>query len=120
MKVILSLALVGVIAAASPVAAKPKHEHERHADCRFEPADVVIVREYYEPRYKPLPPGLAKKYYRTGHLPPGWQKKMEPIPVVVERRLTPLPDGYRRGYIDGAVVVYSPRTQIMIDVMMLQ
>jgi hypothetical protein len=41
---------------------------------------------------------------------------MEPLPVVVERELEPLPPGYRRGYIDGSVVVYSPQTQVMIDV----
>jgi hypothetical protein len=41
---------------------------------------------------------------------------MEPLPVVVERELVVLPSGYQRGYIDGAVVVYSPRTRVMIDV----
>ena len=41
---------------------------------------------------------------------------MVPLPVAVERRLVALPRGYRRGYIDGAIVVYSPRTEILIDV----
>jgi len=118
---------VAVIALASAVTATadPKHWHDgddkhgkKHDEgsCYFRHEDVRVIREYYEPMYRPLPPGLAKKYYRTGHLPPGWQKKMEPLPVVVERELEPLPTGYQRGYIDGSVVVYSPQTQVMVDV----
>jgi hypothetical protein len=92
-------------------------EGNHHAGaCYFRRQDVRIIREYYQPRYRSLPPGLAKKFYRTGHLPPGWQKKMEPLPVAVERELVVLPPGYKRGYIDGAVVVYSPRSRVMIDI----
>jgi len=128
-------ALLLSIAVAAPAAAKPKHwhddekqskkhhddddDHRRGVTCYFEPQDVRIIREYYEPRQQSLPPGLAKKYQRTGHLPPGWEKKMEPLPVVVERRLVPLPPEYRRGFIDGSVVVYSPNTKVMIDVVAL-
>jgi hypothetical protein len=126
--------VVLIAVSAAPVLAKNKHWHEddkhgnKHArydddrdrhDCYFRPDDVRIIREYYVPRYRSLPPDLAKKYYRTGHLPPGWQKKLEPIPVVVDRRLVPLPYGYRRGYIDGTVVIYSPRTQVVVDVVTL-
>ncbi len=139
MKLLLGVLLLSLLPAA-PAAAKPKHWHEdekhwkkhanhhdkerdearhRAASCYFQPRDIRIVREYYEPRYRSLPPGLAKKFYRTGHLPPGWEKKMEPLPVAVERRLVELPTGYSRGYIDGVVVVYSPRTQILIDVVPL-
>ena len=93
------------------------HAVERRVEVSYLPAqDVRIIREYYEPRYRSLPPGLAKKYYRTGHLPPGWEKKMEPLPVEVERRLIVLPTEYRRGFIEGRVVVYSPRTQVIVDV----
>jgi len=82
----------------------------------FRPHDVQIITEYYAPERRSLPPGLAKKYYRTGHLPPGWQKKIQPLPVVIERQLIVLPPDYRRGVIDGYAVVYNPRTQVMIDV----
>jgi hypothetical protein len=75
-----------------------------------------VISDYYAPRYRRLPPGLAKKYARTGHLPPGWEKRVEPLPVVVERQLIALPDGYRRGIIDGQAVIYLPRTQVVIDV----
>jgi hypothetical protein len=118
----------------SPVWAKHWHEdkkhwqlHQKHDDddvrfdhragaCYFEPHDVRVIREYYAPRYRALPPGLAKKLYRTGHLPPGWERRMEPMPVVVERELPPLSGGYRRGFIDGYAVVYNPGTQVIIDV----
>jgi hypothetical protein len=95
------------------------NKHSRHEQCYFEPHDIRVISEYYAPRYRSLPPGLAKKYYRTGHLPPGWQKKMEPLPVVVERQLVPIPSGYRRGLIDGHVVVYNPGTQVIVDVVPL-
>ena len=76
-----------------------------------------MITEYYAPQYRALPPGLAKKYARTGQLPPGWQKKMQPFPVAVERQLPVLPPEYRRGYIEGYAVVYNPHTQVVIDVM---
>ena len=108
-----------------------KHaKHEAHDDddrefdhrgggCYFELRDVRVISEYYAPRYRRLPPGLAKKLYRTGHLPPGWERKIEPLPVVVERQLAPFPDGYQRGVIDGYVVAYSPNTRVIIDVVAL-
>jgi len=124
-RLMLGVMLLSVLPAAT-AAAKPKHWHddEKHWNrqgqaCYFQREDIAIIRQYYEPRYRSLPPGLAKKYYRTGHLPPGWQKKMEPLPVAVERRLVVLPPEYRRGYIDGTVVVYSPRTQVVVDMISL-
>jgi len=136
MKRTICVLLVSLLAAA-PAAAK--HENRKHSKKHsqahdrdrddldvahrvnryFGPRDVQIVREYYVPRQRSLPPGLVKKFYRSGRLPPGWAKKMEPLPVSVERQLVPLPPTYRRGYIDGAIVVYSPRTQVMIDVVIL-
>jgi len=81
----------------------------------FSTEDVRVIREYYAPRYRSLPPGLQKKYARTGQLPPGWQKKMQPLDPVVERRLVALPAGYRRGIVDGRAVIYDDRTHVMID-----
>ena len=85
----------------------------------FSSHDVQVIREYYAPRYRKLPPGLQKKYARTGTLPPGWQKKMEPLPSSLERDLVVLPSGYRRGVIDGHAVIYQPNTQVIIDVAVL-
>jgi hypothetical protein len=135
MRFALSVLLVGSLTAAPALAKHPhegksgnKHWKAHHWDddddqgdhhagaCYFRRQDIRIMREYYAPRYRSLPPGLTKKFYRTGHLPPGWEKKIEPLPIAVERELVVLPSGYRRGYMDGAVVVYSPRTRVMIDV----
>src|SRR5919197_3385549 len=116
-----------ILLASAPALAKHWHEgekhgkHARHDDhdddrCYLESRDVRVITEYYAPRYRALPPGLAKKYARTGHLPPGWERKMEPLPVAVERRLVVLPPDYRRGVIDGYAVVYNPRTQVIVDI----
>jgi hypothetical protein len=80
--------------------------------------EVEVIRTHYAPRYKKLPKGLQKKYARTGQLPPGWQKKMEPFPADLERHYTPLPTGYRRGVIDAHAVIYNSRGGI-IDVAVL-
>lgn len=85
----------------------------------FSTRDVQVIREYYAPRYRRLPPGLQKKYARTGTLPPGWQKKMQPFPVVLERDLAVLPRGYRRGVLDGHAVIYRPDSRVIIDVAVL-
>ena len=106
--------LLSTLAFATPAFAK--HGHGDKKQCYVEAHDVRIVREYYEPRYRNLPPGLAKKYERTGKLPPGWEKKVHPLPVEVERQLVVLPPGYRRGYIDGTMVVYTPQTHTVIDI----
>lgn len=106
--------------------------HGKHQDVResrdgvrgsvhvvFSTGDVRVLREYYAPQYRSLPPGLQKKYNRTGQLPPGWQKKVQPLPVVVERQLVALPSDYRRGVIDGNAVIYAPRTGVIIDATVL-
>ena len=80
--------------------------------------DVEIIRSYYAPRYRSLPPGLQKKYARTGQLPPGWQKKVEPFPASLEHQCAALPAGYRRGVIDAHAVIYNSRGTI-IDVAVL-
>ena len=80
--------------------------------------DVEIIRRYYVPRYRNLPPGLQKKYKRTGQLPPGWQKKMEPFPATLERDCAPLPAGYRRGVLDAHAVIYNSHGTV-VDVTVL-
>jgi hypothetical protein len=85
----------------------------------FLPRELQIISEYYAPRYRNLPPGQRKKLARTGQLPPGWQKRMEPFPVEIERQLARLPAGYRRGVMDGHAVIYNPRTQALVDVAVL-
>src|SRR5687767_4763386 len=90
-----------------------------HVDFHFSTGHVHTIREYYAPRYRNLPPGLQKKYARTGQLPPGWQKKLEAFPVELDRRLVTLPAGYRRGVVDGHAVIFDDRTNVLIDVAVL-
>ncbi len=73
----------------------------------------AVQRYYTGPRG--LPPGLRKKYYRTGTLPPGWQKKIRPFPPELVRALSPPPPHCERGYIDGFAVVYDRRTRVIVD-----
>jgi hypothetical protein len=112
------------LSVATPAEAKSGHKRDKHdrvAEERvvhvgFAPYDVRVIREYYAPRYRRLPPGLQKKYMRTGQLPPGWQRRFEPLPLVVERRLVVLPHGYRRGIIEGHAIIFNPGTHVIVDV----
>ena len=125
---IVGLLLGGVVLGAEKGGKQKKKDvkqavvHDDHSSVSvhvaFGDRDVQVLRSHYAPRYRSLPPGLAKKYARTGQLPPGWQKKMEPMPVVVERELVALPHGYRRGVIEGHAVIYNSRGMI-IDVAVL-
>ena len=90
------------------------HErHRRYGDSCFREEHLRVIHGYYHERG--LPPGLAKKYYRTGELPPGWERRIQPFPYEVERGLPPVSAGYARGYVDGYAVIYQPRTHVVID-----
>ena len=63
-------------------------DRERHRSCGdgcFSEDHIRMIRDYYGPQV--LPSGLAKKYYRTGQLPPGWEKKVRTFPPQIEQRL---------------------------------
>ena len=89
------------------------------AHVHFSIGERRVIREYYAPRYRALPPGLQKKVARGGQLPPGWQKKLQAFPFEVERQLAPLPRDCGRGVIDGHAVIYSTRSHAVIDVAVL-
>jgi len=74
--------------------------------------DVVVVRDYYRPYYRPAP-RVAYRYYRGGYLPPYWRTRIVPVPVYLEPEFVPVPYGYRRGLIDGHAVVYNSRGFIL-------
>ena len=82
----------------------------------FATRDVTAIRAHYGSRYKNLPPGLQKKLARGGSLPPGWEKKIEPLPAALERNLLVLPQGYKRGVMDGHAVIYDPITHAIMDI----
>ena len=80
----------------------------------FRRADYTVIQRYYSgPR--DLPPGLRKKYARTGTLPPGWEKKIRPFPAELVRTLPPPPPNCDRGFIDGVAVVYDRKTRVILD-----
>ncbi len=43
--------------------------------------DIVVVRDYYRPYYRPVPRGVRANYYRGGYLPVGWRTRVVPVPV---------------------------------------
>lgn len=86
------------------------HGHGRY----FRDSDYGLMRQYYSGPTN-LPPGLRKKYYRTGTLPPGWQKRFQPMPPVLVQQLPPVPAYCERGYVDGYAVVYDKRTRVILD-----
>jgi len=92
--------------------------YDRRDDRYFRSRDVVVIRDYYRPYYRPLPPGLRHRYYRGGYLPPGWARRVYPVPVYLEPELVVVPRGYRRGIIDGHAVVYNDRG-FVLDVAVL-
>ncbi len=106
---------------------KARHHDDNHDDHKdegprghgkghvryFRPEDRVILGQYYP--VQSLPPGLRKKYARTGTVPPGWQKRVQPLPVAVVEQLPPPPPNCERGYVDGYAVVYDRRTRVILD-----
>lgn len=91
------------------------HTAATQSAVRWGAGDVRILREYYVQHPVNLPPGLQKRYERTGQLPPGWQKKLQAFPSGIESRLPP-PCAYcGRGVVDGYGVIYDKRTNIILD-----
>lgn len=101
--------------------------HERDYDVRvvFSDRDRALIRDYYAPRYRGLPPGLAKK----GKVPPGHAKKLyrgasiphdypwKAIPHDLEDRLDRLPEGYVRVIVGADIGIMKVRTRIVVDLL---
>ena len=127
MKSLLSVMIAGVLLGGTVLADraeagdKRRGSNHRRADIRYEQRDnryfrgrdIVVIRDYYRPYYRQVPPGLHVRYARGGYLPHGWARRVRPIPVYVERDLYMVPRGYRRGIIDGRAVVYNDRGFIL-------
>jgi hypothetical protein len=64
-----------------------------------------------------LPPGLQKQLAKNGKLPPGLEKKIQPLPHDLEIRLPRLPDGRKRIFIAGNVIILDERTSLVIDIL---
>lgn len=89
--------------------------HGRDGDGRYyRHEDYERLARYYDgPR--DLPPGLRRRLYRTGQLPPGWEGRLRPLPPPILAELPPAPPYCRRGYLDGYAVVIDPRTRVVLD-----
>jgi hypothetical protein len=75
--------------------------------------DVVVIRDYYRPYYRPAPRGVYYRYHRGGYLPAGWRTRIVHVPVYLEPQFVAVPYGYHRGFIDGHAVVYNSRGFIL-------
>ena len=86
--------------------------------------DRALIRNYYKKykkKRKGLPPGLAK---RRGNLPPGLAKRDtlppglrgEPLPRVLEEKLSPLPSSYVRVVVGQDIVLMNKKTRVVFDV----
>jgi hypothetical protein len=93
----------------------------------FSDRDIWLIRSYFQSNYGNLPPRLARRgddlppgqqkhigRYET--LPPGLQKRVEPLPAELQRRLPALPFGYSRVFLLGRVLNLGDDGQI-VDVM---
>jgi hypothetical protein len=91
----------------------------------FTDHDRRLINDYYEPRYKSLPPGLAKK----NRLPPGHAWRARPnqpihedarwrhLPNELDQRLSRLPPEYARVIIGTDVVIMNVRTRVVVDML---
>jgi hypothetical protein len=102
-----------------------EHEHDGHEGREhgrsaryFRSSDRQVILSYYGGTQN-LPPGLARKWRRTGSMPPGWERRFRPLPVVVVRQLPPVCATCGYGVIDNCAVVYDRKTRVVLDVMAL-
>jgi hypothetical protein len=106
-------------------------DHDKHAadedqdDHYYQERDRESARGWYEEHQNNLPPGLAKKdrlpsglekqLVRRGTLPPGLQKRLQPVPVDLERRLPPPPPECAHVLVGGHIVLFNQRTNVVVD-----
>jgi hypothetical protein len=91
----------------------------------FTDHDRRLINDYYEPRYRKLPPGQAKR----DRLPPGhaWRARHnQPIhedarwrylPNELDQRLSRLPSEYVRVIIGTDMVIMNVRTRVVVDML---
>lgn len=93
----------------------------------FRDAETKLILDFYRPGSGHLPPGLArrgaelsagiqKQLRITGTLPAGLEKKFEPFPSELDRRLTAVPAGYTRGVCGTTALLVQEGTHLIVDV----
>jgi hypothetical protein len=63
-----------------------------------------------------LPPGLERQLREKGTLPPGLQKKIQPLPPTLEKQMRILPTGLRRVVVAGNVILMNEKTNAIYDI----
>ena len=86
--------------------------------CLLPPDNVAVAAEHYR-RQHPWSGG-EYRLSRGTHLPRNWEDRLEPLPVLVDRRLIALPHGLRRDLLDGNIVIYDVDRETIVDVMLLR
>ena len=102
---------------------------QRENSYSFGPEQERVIRVWFSQasNRKNLPPGLAKReslspglerqLQRNGTLPPGLQRRIEPLPVALERQLPPLSQGTRRIVLAGHVILLEVSTSRILDLL---
>lgn len=124
------LSLPGAALAAAPQGKGKGQGNKAREAPGFLPEERKIILAYFQnpppglpsglgKRGGDLPPGLEKQVRRKGQLPPGLQKRLAPFPPDLAARLGPLPVGHERGILGNLAIVWSPRTGLIVDVLVL-
>ncbi len=92
--------------------------------------DREVIRDWYSSHSRRLPPGLAKsdelppglekQLVQRGTLPPDLQKRLQPCPEELERRLPPPPPDCAHVVIGGHLVLLNRRTNVVVDIFHFQ
>jgi len=124
---LLAASVVALVGCETPPRFGEVSIHDRNLGVHvvFSDHDRVMIRDYYGPPPRGLPPGLAKK----GKVPPGHAWRMQrhapippdvawrPLPTDLDRRLSRLPDGYIRVSIGGDIGIMNVRTRVVVDLL---
>jgi len=95
----------------------------------FGSVEIRLIHEYFDnpsnlkglppglAKKDDLPPGLAKQLKRNGSLPPGLEKRIQPLPPELEVRLPRRPESHKRVILAGAVILIDERIGKILDVL---
>jgi hypothetical protein len=106
--------------------ARSHHEDEDDDDqgpAEFSQRERQIISDCFVDNHSGLPPGLAKRdrlprglerqLRRNGTLPPGLQKRVQPLPGVCTARLPRLPRAWVRVVLSGRIILLDPMQRIV-------
>ena len=62
-------------------------------------------------------PQVCKSNWTTMAVPPGLQKRLEPVPADLDRRLPILPEFWERVILERDVILIDRRTNRILDIM---